>query len=718
MTLPLLTLEVRMEPDIVLARQRARQIAGLIGFAPLDQTRIATAVSEIARNSFLYAGGGRVEFQLNQGPPPGFLIRVHERGPGIKDLQVILSGRYESPSGMGLGILGAKRLMDRFEIDSSEAGSTVTMVKILPGQAASFTPKDIARISAELAHQAPQGLLEELQLQNQELLRTLQELRERQAEIAELHTRELQETNRGVVALYSELDENAIELRRISDLKSRFLSNMSHEFRSPLNTILSMSGFLLDDSSSELTSEQMKEVGFIRKAAEDLSTLVNDLLDLAKVEAGKAVIRSEAFEVADLFESLRGTITPLLARGTVTLVVEEPIGIPTLQTDEGKLAQILRNFLSNAAKFTENGEIRLSAKLGPGDTIVFEVKDTGIGIAPEYQQLVFEEFSQVDGPVQRQVKGTGLGLPLSRKLAELLGGGVSVQSQPGVGSTFLAAIPRSFRAPEDESMTADSPRELDPIRSLVLVVDDDPMDLLLYEKYLAGSGFQVLSARTLGEARSILLRARPLAVLLDILLDTESGWSLLPELKEQPTTSEIPILVLSVVDGKDRAMALGAADFQRKPIDRDWLLDRLKRLEKSGPLRTILIIDDDEADRYLLKGLLIAQGRFVIVEATGGEEGFRLAREVQPDVIFLDLVMPEMNGGELLERLKSEDETSNIPVILNTSAILSEEERQRIAPGTAAILSKFAETPETAFASIRDALFRAGVLQTQSGTEM
>ena len=293
--------------------------------------------------------------------------------------------------------------MDQFEIGSSENGVTVTMVKGLPKRTSPLTQHDLARVSSELAQHRPQGLLEELQVQNQELLRTLQELRDRQAEIAELHTRELEETNRGVVALYSELDENAKELRRISDLKSRFLSNMSHEFRSPLNTILSMSGFLLNGSSGELTPEQEKEITFIRKAAEGLAALVNDLLDLAKVEAGKAVVRPEAFEVAELFETLRGTTKPLLSQGSVVLIVEEPVGISTLHTDEGKVAQILRNFLSNAVKFTERGEIRLAAKAGPGDTVIFSVSDTGIGIALEDQRRAFSRNSIKSKDLSRSV---------------------------------------------------------------------------------------------------------------------------------------------------------------------------------------------------------------------------------------------------------------------------------------------------------------------------
>lgn len=717
MSLPLLRLDIRLEPDVVLARQRARQIAGLLGFAPLDQTRVATAVSEIARNAFQYAGGGIVEFQVKPGPEPEFLIRISERGAGIKDLQAILDGRYESPTGLGVGILGAKRLMDRFLIDTSEAGAVVTMAKKLPARTSSVTPQELARVSAELAQKAPQGMLEELQIQNQELLRALQELRDRQAELADLHSRELEETNRGVVALYSELDENAKELRRISDLKSRFLSNMSHEFRSPLNTILSMSGFLLDGTSGELTDEQKKEITFIRKAAEGLAALVNDLLDLAKVEAGKAVIRVETFDVDDLFETLRGTITPLVSRPSVKLIVESSHGVPPLNTDEGKLAQILRNFLSNAAKFTERGEIRLAAKEGPGDTVIFTVTDTGIGISPEDQRRVFEEFNQVEGPFQKRVKGTGLGLPLSRKLAELLGGGVSVRSEPGVGSTFVAVIPRCFRDRDEAMSLSEQGWRIDPLRSPVLVVEDDPVDLLLCEKYLEGSGFQVLVARNVAEARRVLRRVCPVAVLLDTRLDIVTDWTLLTEMKAHAATRDIPVLALCVQEGNEQALALGAADVCRKPIDRDWLLARLITLQNAGPLNTVLIVDDDEADRYRLKGLLTAQGRFAILEATSGQEGLRRAREERPDVIFLDLVMPDMTGFEVQERLKADLATSDIPLILNTSAVLSEDERRRLITGSAAILPKYAATAEEAFATIREALIHAGLKLTPGSAE-
>jgi signal transduction histidine kinase/CheY-like chemotaxis protein len=701
----------------MLARQRARQVAALLGFAPLDQTRIATAVSEIARNAIQYAGGGKVEFQVNTEPTPGLMVRVQERGSGIKDLQAIVDGRDVSTTGPGIGLVGAKRLMDELDVGPSASGVTVTMTKALPKLKSSLTQQDVARVSKELAQNRPQGPLEELQVQNQELLRTLQELRDRQAEIAELHTRELDETNRGVVALYSELDQNAKELQRISELKTRFLSNMSHEFRSPLNTILSMSAFLLGGSSGELNSEQEKEIAFIRKAAEGLATLVNDLLDLAKVEAGKAVVRPEAFELAGLFENLRETTKPLLSRASVDLMVEEPLGFPTLHTDEGKVAQILQNFLSNAVKFTERGEIRLSAKAGPCDTIICSVTDTGIGIALKDQRRIFEEFNQIEGPIQKSVKGTGLGLPLTRKLADLLGGKVSVRSELGVGSTFVAVIPRCYRPLDESDAIAESRWRLDLGRLPVLVIDGDPVDLLLYEKYLEGSGFQALPARTLGEARRVLKWVSPVAVLLDVLLDAEGGWTLLTEMKSQAATIDIPIFVLTIVERKERALALGATDFCLKPIDRDWLLSRLLAIEMNRPLNKVLIIDDAEADRYLLKALLISQGRFAILEASSGEEGIQRAREEKPDVIFLDLIMPDLNGFEVQDRLRSDDATKSIPLILNTSAILSEQERARLTAGSAAILSKTAITTEKALESVREALLQAGLKLTTANTE-
>jgi signal transduction histidine kinase len=602
--MPLLTLELRSEHDIILARQRARQIAGLLGCAQLDQTRIATATSEIARNAHQYAGGGRVEFLVASGPPAALVIRILERGPGIRDLQAIIEGRYVSPTGLGVGMAGAQRLMDEFAVESAAgSGAAVVMAKRLPHRVGPPTPQELARVAAELARDAPKGLLEELRQQNQELLDALQELRERQAELAQMHTRELDETNRGVVALYAELDENAKALKRLSDLKSRFLSEMSHELRSPLNSIRSLTGFLLERTDGELTAEQEKQVQLIRRAAEGLSSLVDDLLDLAKVEAGKAVIRAAWFDVQGVFDGLQGTIRPIIDPSAVRLVFDDPTGLPPLRTDEGKLTQILRNLLSNAAKFTERGEIRVAARIDAADHLEIAVSDTGIGIAAGDLPRIFEEFGQIEGPLQARAKGTGLGLPLARKLAEVLGGSVTVRSEPGVGSTFSLVIPRTYYPTGEDEPVASHP-----------------------------------GGR---------LPARPR-------------------------------------DGLARA----------------------------------LIVDDQEEDRYLIRELLAALGRFDVVEAPNGDEALRRARADRPSVIVLDLGLPDISGFQVLERLKADPATRDIPVIVRTSRSLEAHERALLGERTVSVLAKEAASREQAMARLRAALGRAGLdPTTASGGE-
>lgn len=448
----ILSVVIQQEQDIVTARQRARQIAGLLDFDHQDQTRIATAVSEIARNAFTYGGGGKVEFGVEgQTAPQVFQICVRDQGPGIPALAEILAGDYQSRTGLGIGIRGAQRLMDRFDIEAPPTGGTaVWLCKLLPNTVPLLTTQRLQELTSELTQQTSPSLLAELQQQNQELLKALTQLRQRQDDLLRLN-QELEDTNRGVVALYAELDEQADHLRRADETKSRFLSNMSHEFRTPLNSQLALTRLLLDRLDGELTAEQEKQIQFIRKAAETLLELVNDLLDLAKIEAGKVEVHPIEFTVSTLFSALRGMLRPLLVGEEVDLVFEEPVDLPLLYTDEGKVSQILRNFLANALKFTERGIVRVSATLTPdGRAVVFAVADTGIGIAPAEQTLIFEEFTQLENSFQKRVKGTGLGLPLCRRLAELLGGQVGVQSMVGVGSTFTATIPLTYHATAKE----------------------------------------------------------------------------------------------------------------------------------------------------------------------------------------------------------------------------------------------------------------------------
>ncbi len=648
------------------------------------------------RNAFRYAGGGAIEVAIEgQTLPQVLIIKVADAGRGIPNLDDVLTGRYRSTTGLGIGLMGTRRLMDQFDIASSPAGTIVTLKKLLPRRASFIGPARAAELAEQIHAQRPGGLVEEIQRQNQELLRTLDELQKRQEELVRLN-RELEDTNRGVVALYAELDEKADHLRRADELKSRFLSNMTHEFRTPVNSIMAL---------TDLLAQQLQpapELAYIRKSAEQLSELVNDMLDLAKVEAGKTTVRRAAFEVGNLFGALRGMLRPLLVNRSVSLVFDEPVDLPTMQTDEGKVSQILRNFISNALKFTEKGEVRVAASLDRDRReVVFTVADTGIGVATDDLSRIFEEFVQIEHPLQKAVKGTGLGLPLAKRLAELLGGRVWVNSELGAGSTFSAAIPIVFeprRAAEELPFSLETEG-----RDPILVLEDAYSDQLFYEKTLKDSYYHVYPARTVMAAREIMRRARPAAIVLDVLLDGEDTWEFLSQVKSDPETRTIPVVVVSTLDDARKGLALGADVYATKPVQKQWLLTTLDTLlGKSHRLTKVLVVDDQDAARYILRQFL-RDPEYSIIEARSGAEGLDRARDAHPDVILLDLGLGDMNGREVLRRLKSDPATARPPVIIVTSSRLQQSERDELAMSAVSIVSKESLNSELIRESIRHA---------------
>jgi len=543
-------LPIAQDADIVSVRQCARRIAEWLGFDRQAQTRIATAVSEIARNAYYHGGGGDIEFAVDAAAKPElFCICVSDRGPGFSNPAIGPDGARDG--GHGIGLISARRLIDQIDIESSSAGTTVRLAqRIARAAAAKLTTQALDAIGARLpgASADPVVVLHE---QNREIIDSLAHLHERQAETERLN-RELDETNRGVVALYSEIEQKAEQLRSVSDMKSRFVSNMSHEFRTPLNSILALSRLLIDGIDGELNSEQLRQVDYIRKAAQGLLEMVNDLLDLAKVEAGKLDVRPTRFHIGDVFSSLRGSLRPLMVNPAVELSFDEPAGLPEVYADEPKVAQILRNLISNALKFTQRGHVHVGARHEPWrDRIVFAVEDTGIGIDAAGLAAIFQEFTQIDGVLQHG--GTGLGLPLSRRLAQLMGGDVTARSEPSVGSTFELFLPVRFGGNLEEAphATASGHR--------LLVVDDEEAFRYVVRHIAQDAGFEVLEASDGEAGLAIALEHRPDIVILDLQMPQMDGFAMLRELSGAAAKAPPVIVCTSLALSLDEKRSLAGA---------------------------------------------------------------------------------------------------------------------------------------------------------------
>ncbi|MEV8504424.1 sensor histidine kinase [Actinoplanes sp. NPDC051475] len=442
---PLMRMRIRVEQDVFTVRQLGREVAREMGFESQDQTRLATALSEVGR---LLVAAGRdtdVAFTTAADGVPTLLVEMAHPVAG--------DGARLRPQ-----LALVSRLVDTMEVGDGATGTVVRMSRRLPPSSPALTPDRMDEIRDRLAAHVPGTPFDELTVQNQQLIGALDEVRAQRDDLARLNAEleetnrgvmalyhqlsdELEETNRGVVALYAELDEKSVQLRAASEAKSRFLANVSHELRAPVTAIIGLGRLLTDESSDKLTEEQSRQVELIRSSAADLLSLVNDLLDLAKAEAGRIEPNWSDVDLKAVFGQLRGTLRPLATRPEVEFIVEEP-AVPRLRCDEVLLAQILRNLLTNAIKFTAQGSVRLSVAR-TGDDVEFTVADTGTGIPPELHERVFEEFYQVPGSTALSGKGTGLGLPYARRLVGILGGAMRVMSTPGEGSTFVVSLPVS-----------------------------------------------------------------------------------------------------------------------------------------------------------------------------------------------------------------------------------------------------------------------------------
>jgi GAF domain-containing protein/CheY-like chemotaxis protein/HAMP domain-containing protein len=498
--------------------------------------------------------------------------------------------------------------------------------------------------------------------------------------------------------LFEEIQEANVRLREVDRLKSEFLASMSHELRTPLNSIIGFSRVILKGIDGPLTDLQTTDLTAIHSAGQHLLGLINDILDLSKIEAGKLELAFDEVNLQEVIKSVMSTAVGLTKDRPIELLQDVPDDLPTVWADQMRVRQIVLNLVSNATKFTDHGSITVRAELveepplhGEGDLPLIDfvkvsVIDTGIGIAEKDMPKLFKAFQQVDASSSRRAGGTGLGLNITKQLVEMHGGRIGLNSMHGQGSTFWFTVPtRPYERPpepqEPEIPAADD-------RPLVLAVDDDPGVITLYKRYLEPQGFRVIGVNRSEEVMERVRQHQPFVITLDVLMPHKDGWQVIQELKRHPETRHIPVIMASIVADQGRGFSLGASDYLVKPILEQDLLAALKRINGEGTERTVLIIDDEADNIRLIRRVLEGDAHYRVFEAQGGRAGLEAVKNLRPHIIVLDLMMPEMDGFDVLTALKSDPETRDIPVIVVTAKDITEADRERLNGHIGALLRK------------------------------
>ena len=513
-----------------------------------------------------------------------------------------------------------------------------------------------------------------------------------------------------------ELQDANLRLLEADRLKSQFLANMSHELRTPLNSIIGFSEILQTRLSDQIPPKHQKFLQNIHTSGQHLLRIINDILDLSKIEAGKMDVHPELLSVLNVVDGVAHVMKGSAAKQEVEIQVDVPSDLPALETDAVKLKQILYNLLSNAVKFSPaKGVVAVRARLVPEanspigvEAIQVQVCDQGIGIHPRDQELIFQEFRQVDGGTTRRHQGTGLGLSLVKKFAELQGGAVTVDSMPGQGATFTLLLPRSFQGVRSKVVHDTGRMAIAAGRPRVLVIEDDPHTYERIGQALLAASYIPFRARNGEEAITLAHALKPAAITLDLVLPGLDGWEVLKALKAEPRTRDVPVIIVSVVDNKELGVALGAEDYLLKPIDPERIVKRLDELVGKGPLRdgAVLVVDDDPEVHAMLDAAL--QGKGVpLAHALSGAEGLEMALKSPPSLVILDLMMEGMDGFEVARRMKETPSLKGVPVLVLTARDLSKVDRERLSGRMSGLVQKGRQSPGQLVEAI-DALIRRG----------
>jgi signal transduction histidine kinase/DNA-binding response OmpR family regulator len=522
--------------------------------------------------------------------------------------------------------------------------------------------------------------------------------------------------------LFQDAVETAERLAEVDRLKSQFLANMSHELRTPLNSIIGFSRVILKGIDGELTDMQRTDLQTVYDSGQHLLNLINDILDVSKIEAGKMEITLEEVNLQEIIKGVMSTAIGLVKDKPIELHHSVSPDLPNIRGDGRRIRQVLVNLLGNAARFTERGFIRVEAAATP-DEVIVSVADSGIGIPPEKQATIFEPFTQVDASSTRRAGGTGLGLSICKSFIEMHGGRIWLESTVDVGSTFHFSLPiqgpsipsEVQRLPEGDLQPAEAAEEaVEKGGRVVLCVEDDEGVITLFRRYLSRQGYQVIgltdSTHVLEEAK----RLRPYAITLDVMMPDKDGWQVIQELKADPETNHIPVIICSIVAEKGRGMSLGAADYLVKPILEQDLLAALEQLDKEQGRHRVLVVDDHAEDRQLLRRMIESQEGYEVIEAAGGQEAIALVKQVFPHIIILDLMMPEMDGFAVLEAVKRDETTRSIPIIVVTAKDLTDEDRKALNHNVAALIQKGLLNKNELLEDVAAALQKLGHHQPQA----